>query len=83
MWTSCSGVQDGGCLDQHAPMPFLNGTVTYARFAVTGNAPELLDQSIIDAMSANAARPTPIGVPTGRWGLRSGLDEPRWRTSRR
>ena len=46
-------------------MPFLNGTVTYARFAVTGDSPELLDQSIIDAMAANPARPTPIGVPIG------------------
>lgn len=65
MWTSCSGGQLLTDLDQHGPMPFLNGTVTYARFAVTGDSPELLDQSIIDAMAANPARPTPIGVPIG------------------
>jgi len=46
-------------------MPFLNGAVTYARFAVTGDAPQILDQSIIDAFAANPAEPTPIGVPTG------------------
>ncbi len=46
-------------------MPFLNGAVTYARFAVTGEAPEILDQSIIDAFAANPAKPTPIGVPNG------------------
>ena len=46
-------------------MPFLNGTVTYARFAVTGNAPERIDQGVIDAFAANPARPTPIGVPPG------------------
>ncbi|MEC7352682.1 MAG: hypothetical protein VYD99_06095, partial [Planctomycetota bacterium] len=46
-------------------MPFLNGTVTYARFAVTGDCPERIDQSIIDAFAANTHRPTPIGIPTG------------------
>jgi hypothetical protein len=49
----------------HEGMPFLNGAVTYARFAVTGEAPEVLDQSIIDAFAANPAKPTPIGVPNG------------------
>lgn len=46
-------------------MPFLNGVVTYARFAVTGNAPTEIDQTLLDALAANPARPTPIGVPTG------------------
>ena len=46
-------------------MPFLNGTVTYARFAVTGDAPTRIDQSVIDAFAANPARPTPVGVPPG------------------
>jgi len=46
-------------------MPFLNGTVTYSRFAVTGECPRIIDQGVIDAFAANPARPTPIGVPTG------------------
>ena len=46
-------------------MPFLNGVVTYARFAVTGDAPTVIDQSLLDAFAANPARPTPVGVPPG------------------
>ena len=46
-------------------MPFLNGTVTYSRFAVTGDSPRIIDQGVIDAFAANPARPTPIGVPPG------------------
>lgn len=46
-------------------MPFLNGVVTYARFAVTGDAPTVIGQSLLDAFAANPARPTPVGVPPG------------------
>lgn len=46
-------------------MPFLTGTVTYARFAVTGDAPTAIDQTLIDAFAANPHRPTPVGVPPG------------------
>lgn len=65
LWTSCSVCMSAGLPHEHPRMPFLNGTVTYARFAVTGDAPTRIDQTVIDAFAANPARPTPVGVPPG------------------
>jgi hypothetical protein len=44
-------------------MGFDSGTVSFRKFAVVGTSPKSVDQELLDAMSAQALRPTEMGVP--------------------
>jgi hypothetical protein len=44
-------------------MPFSNGSVSFRRFAVVGNAPTSVDQSLLDKLDQHALRPGEYGVP--------------------
>jgi len=44
-------------------MPFSNGSVSFRRFAVVGNAPTTIDQSLLDKLDQHALRPGEFGVP--------------------
>ena len=44
-------------------MPFSNGSVSFRRFAVVGNAPTSIDQSLLDKLDQHALRPGEFGVP--------------------
>ncbi len=44
-------------------MGFASGTVSFRRFAVVGEAPKSVNQSILDKLSEHALRPGDIGVP--------------------
>jgi len=44
-------------------MGFASGSVSFKRFAVLGDAPASVDQNMLDALSANALRPSEVGVP--------------------
>jgi hypothetical protein len=43
-------------------MPFIRGSVTYARFRLGGDAPARIDETVLDALKAGKLSPT-IGVP--------------------
>ena len=43
-------------------MPFIKGSVTYARFRLGGDAPARIDETVLAALSAGVLSPT-IGVP--------------------
>ena len=44
-------------------MPFSNGSVSFRRFAVVGNAPTSVDQALLDKLDQHALRPGEFGVP--------------------
>jgi hypothetical protein len=44
-------------------MPFSNGSVSFRRFAVVGNAPTTADQALLDKLDQHALRPGEFGVP--------------------
>jgi hypothetical protein len=44
-------------------MAFDSGAVSFRRFAVIGKSPSMIEQAQLDALSANALRPTESGVP--------------------
>jgi len=44
-------------------MTFSNGSVSFRRFAVVGNAPTTIDQSLLDKLDQHALRPGEFGVP--------------------
>ena len=49
-------------------MPFIKGSVTYARFRLGGDAPARIDETALAALSAGVLSPT-IGVPVEVEGL--------------
>ena len=64
-------------LGQNRGMPFVRGSITYARFRVAGDAPVRLDATLLPALEASVLRPTigaPIEVETGWTGGRHILD---------
>src|SRR5689334_16756243 len=44
-------------------MAFQSGSVSFCRFAVTGEAPASATQDLLDKLAEHALRPTEIGVP--------------------
>ena len=44
-------------------MGFASGSISFRRFAVIGNAPESVDQALLDKLAEHALRPTEMGIP--------------------
>jgi hypothetical protein len=44
-------------------MGFASGSVSFRRYAVEGNSPKAIEQSLLDALAEHALRPGEIGVP--------------------
>jgi hypothetical protein len=44
-------------------MGFASGSVSFRRFAVVGDAPDVVDQALLDRLSEHALRPGELGVP--------------------
>jgi hypothetical protein len=44
-------------------MGFESGSISFRRFAVVGNQPETIDQSVLDRLAEFALRPGEVGVP--------------------
>src|SRR5438067_12803422 len=44
-------------------MGFSSGSISFRRFAVVGDAPDTIDQAMLDKLSEHALKPTELGVP--------------------
>ena len=44
-------------------MGFSSGSVSFRRFAVIGDAPDTIDQALLEKLSDHALRPSEVGVP--------------------
>ena len=44
-------------------MGFSSGSVSFRRFAVIGDAPDTIDQALLDKLAEHALRPSELGLP--------------------
>src|SRR6185369_16623324 len=53
-------------------MPFSSGSVSFRRFAVIGDAPDAIEQALLDQLSEHALRPSEIGAVEIEYGWSGG-----------
>src|ERR1700722_2535910 len=86
VWITCAKPVDAATparkilshpVDSH-PMGFSSGSVSMRRFAVLGDQPKVIEQSLLDQLTEHALVPSDDGVPPeieyGWWGGRHVLD---------